>query len=197
MRSAYHSILKWSFLTGTSTILLKLCYESLYNVSLRTSNKSISTYENTLISWASTGQRSKTIQNKLIDTKIPDNLQFIGAQIYFRHGARTPLSLLPGLEEVSYTKEHIEIYLPSKWDIKLITKLGNDIVSKDKILSANDIIGDRIKQLKSASDVKVVTGQLTAIGEKQLYQLGKLIRSQIIKQDNNGLIPNIYDPNIV
>ncbi|CAF3998224.1 unnamed protein product, partial [Rotaria sordida] len=197
MRSAYHSILKWSFLTGTSTILLKLCYESLYNVSLRTSNKSISTYENTLISWASTGQRSKTIQNKLIDTKIPDNLQFIGAQIYFRHGARTPLSLLPGLEEVSYTKEHIEIYPPSKWDIKLITKLGNDIVSKDKILSANDIIGDRIKQLKSASDVKVVTGQLTAIGEKQLYQLGKLIRSQIIKQDNNGLIPNIYDPNIV
>ncbi|CAF4539719.1 unnamed protein product, partial [Rotaria sp. Silwood2] len=197
MRQPYHSILKWSFLTGTSTILLKLCYESLYNVSLRTSNKPMSTYENTLISWASTGQRSKTIKNKLIDTNIRDDLQLIGAQIYFRHGARTPLSSLPGLEEVSYTKEHIDIYPPSKWNIKLITKIGNDIVSEDKILSANDVIGDRIKQLKSTSDVKVVTGQLTAIGEKQLYQLGKLIRSQIIKEDNNGLIPNIYHSNIV
>ncbi|CAF3711831.1 unnamed protein product [Rotaria sp. Silwood1] len=197
MRQTYHSIIKWSFLTGTSTILLKLCYESLYNVSLKTSNKSMSTYENTLISWASTGQRSKIIQNKSNDIKIRDDLQLIGAQIYFRHGARTPLSLLPGLEEVSYDKEHIEIYPPTKWDIKLITKLGNDIVSKDKILSANDIIGDRIKPLKSTSGGKIVTGQLTAIGEKQLYQLGKIIRSQIIKEDNNEIIPNIYDPNIV
>jgi len=50
---------------------------------------------------------------------------------------------------------------------------------------------------QSASGDKVVTGQLTAIGEKQLHQLGRLIRSEIIKEDENGLIPTTYDPNIV
>jgi hypothetical protein len=63
----------------------------------------MSSYENTLTSWASTGQRLKSIDNKQIDTKIRDDLQLIGGQIYFRHGARTPLNLLPGLEEV-YSK---------------------------------------------------------------------------------------------
>jgi len=50
---------------------------------------------------------------------------------------------------------------------------------------------------QSASGEKVVTGQLTAIGEKQLYQLGKLIQAEIIGEDGNGLIPTTYDPNIV
>jgi hypothetical protein len=51
--------------------------------------------------------------------------------------------------------------------------------------------------LQSVSGEKVVTGQLTAIGEKQLYELGKLIRSEIIKEDKHGLLPTIYDPNHV
>jgi hypothetical protein len=157
----------------------------------------MSTYEKSLTSWASTGQRSESIPNKPIDTKIRDDLQLIGAQVYFRHGARTPISLLPGLEEVSYKKEHIEGFPLSKWDIELITKLGNDIVSKDKISSAEDIIGDRIRQLKSATGDKIVTGQLTVIGEKQLYELGKSIRSEIIEEDENGLVPPVYDPSIV
>jgi hypothetical protein len=63
----------------------------------------MSTYDKSLTFWASTGQRSESIPNKPIDTKIRDDLQLIGAQVYFRHGARTPLSLLPGLEEV-YSK---------------------------------------------------------------------------------------------
>ncbi len=103
MRPYCHSIVKWSLLTGTSTILLKLCYETLFRSTLLSSSRSISTYENTLTSWASTGQRLKSIGNKQIDTKIRDDLQLIGGQIYFRHGARTPLNLLPGLEEV-YSK---------------------------------------------------------------------------------------------
>ncbi len=47
---------------------------------------------------------------------------------------------------MSYKKEHIEGFPLTKWDIKLITKLGNDIVSKDKISSANDIIGAHVKK---------------------------------------------------
>jgi hypothetical protein len=50
--------------------------------------------------------------------------------------------------QVVYSKEQIENYLPSKWDIKLITKLGNEIVSKEKVLSASDLAGDRIEILK-------------------------------------------------
>ncbi|CAF4363016.1 unnamed protein product, partial [Adineta steineri] len=138
-----------------------------------------------------------SISNRFVDTKIRDDLQLIGAQVFFRHGARTPLKLLPGLEEVSYSKEHVQGYPLTKWDIKLITKLGNDIVSKDKISSQNDMIGDKIRQLKSASGDKIVTGQLTAVGEKQLYELGKIIRSELIKEDDKGLIPPIYDPNFV
>jgi hypothetical protein len=93
-------ILKWSLLAGTSTILLKLCYESFFRTTLITSNRVLSSYENSLISWASTGQRLGSDGKKSIDMKIRDDLQLIGAQIYFRHGARTPLNVLPGLEEV-------------------------------------------------------------------------------------------------
>ncbi|CAF1156285.1 unnamed protein product [Adineta ricciae] len=212
MRQNCHSILKWSLLTGTSTILLKLCYETFLRSAITTTNRSASTYENTLTSWASTGKRSIASPTRLVDTKLRDDLQLIGAQIYFRHGARTPLHLLPGIEEISYSKEHIESYPFSKWDIKLITKLGNNVVSRDKISSANDIIGDRVRHLKveikpnnekktvhfqSSSGDRVVTGQLTALGEKQLYELGKTIRKEIIKEDGSGLIPTVYDPKIV
>lgn len=32
--------------------------------------------------------------------------------------------------------------------MKLITKLGQDVVAKEKITSANDVFGSKIKQLK-------------------------------------------------
>jgi hypothetical protein len=99
MRQNCRSVLTWSLLTGTSTILLKLCYESLFKVASPTATRSMSTYGSSLMSWASTGQ-DKSTRNKPVDMKTPEDLQFIGAQIYFRHGARTPLNLLPGLEEV-------------------------------------------------------------------------------------------------
>ena len=67
----------------------------------------MSNYANDLRSWASTGQRLGNVQ-KLgktpMDRQSRDDLQLIGAQIFFRHGARTPLSLLPGLEEVRRQK---------------------------------------------------------------------------------------------
>lgn len=46
---------------------------------------------------------------------------------------------------------------------------------------------------------RIVTGQLTAIGERQLHQLGQTIRQELIRNDDDdeGLIPPIYDPNLV
>ena len=100
MRQNCHSLIKWSLLTGTSTIVLKLCYETFIRTTLITSNRSMSTYENLLTSWASTGQRIDSQEKKILPITHREDLQLIGAQIYFRHGARTPLKLLPGLEQV-------------------------------------------------------------------------------------------------
>ena len=42
-----------------------------------------------------------------------------------------------------------------------------------------------------------MTGQLTAIGEKQLYRLGQHLRSELIGDETHRLIPDIYDPQYV
>ncbi|CAF5222561.1 unnamed protein product, partial [Rotaria magnacalcarata] len=119
-------------------------------------------------------------------------------QIFFRHGARTPIHLLPSLEEVVYSKEQIESYPPSKWDIKLITKKNDEIESKDKVFSARDVIPAKFQKLKSTSTDTVTTGQLTSVGERQLFQLGRRLRSELIDvRNNNGLLPKEYDPKYV
>ncbi|CAF0739599.1 unnamed protein product [Rotaria sordida] len=157
-----------------------------------------SRYEQSLLAWRTNDERLN--KEKLSMKNIPErnDLQLIGAQIFFRHGARTPLNLLPSLEEVIYNKEQIENYPPSKWDIKLITKKGNEVVSKDKVLSAHDITGSEGQKLKSVSGENVMKGQLTAIGEKQLFQLGRLLRSELIDDNNDkGLLPATYDSQYV
>ncbi|CAF3855915.1 unnamed protein product [Adineta steineri] len=189
-------------------LLFKKCCDSSVDIILTSTKSSIGkideknferNYEDSLIAWAVDGQYSNNEKLKMVNFKERSDLQLIGAQIIFRHGARTPYVLLPSLEEVIYSKEHIESYVPSKWNIKLITKIGDNIVSKEKILSANDIKTDGVDKLKSVADINVRKGQLTAIGEKQLFQLGRLIRSELIDDDNsnNGLLPETYDPTYV
>jgi hypothetical protein len=103
MQRHCHSILKCSLFTGPSTTLLQSSHRSFLKVLVLTSNRSMSNYANDLSSWASTGQRLGNVE-KLGKTPMArqqrDDLQLIGAQIFFRHGARTPLRLLPGIEEV-------------------------------------------------------------------------------------------------
>ena len=61
-------------------------------------------YEDFLTAWATTGQRSNDGKLSMKNIQTRNDLQLIGAQIVFRHGARTPLHLLPSLEEVYMSK---------------------------------------------------------------------------------------------
>ena len=74
-------------------------------------------YGNQMKSWALTGEKP-TIFNQFheqfnsiheINIEI-ENLNLIGAQILFRHGARTPLKILPKLEEVSNRIKLIDVF---------------------------------------------------------------------------------------
>lgn len=109
MRRNFRLLCKWFLLTGTVALLFKLSCDSLVDLFLSSSSSSIinikdtdsdANYEDSLIAWASTGQRLKN--ERFSPGNIPDrnDLQLIGAQICFRHGARTPINLLPSLEEV-------------------------------------------------------------------------------------------------
>ena len=57
-------------------------------------------YEDSLINWAKTGRSPDKKSSEAEKVQDRDDLILIGALIIFRHGARTPLHLLPNLEEV-------------------------------------------------------------------------------------------------
>ncbi|CAF3294283.1 unnamed protein product [Rotaria socialis] len=117
-----------------------------------------------------------------------DKLKLIGAQIFFRHGARTPLNMLPNLDEVIYDKElHLDRYKPADYQIKMLLKDG------EKTISEHAFIGkDNVRKLNGGI---AYCGQLTAIGEKQVYDVGKKIRQNLIIKEK--LLPKIYDPHLI
>ena len=109
MRLYWRFILKWLVFIGALIIVFKLCCDALVYTFLAASSSSIlnvnqrntdTNYEQSLIAWAETGQHLNNRKMSAKNIRIRNHLQLIGAQIFFRHGARTPLKLLPTLEEV-------------------------------------------------------------------------------------------------
>ena len=105
----YRMIFKWCIIVGIAAILLKLLHHGVVNIFLsgptsligdRTDSRVNLRYEDFLTAWAKSGQHSKSGKLAMEKIQTANNLQLIGAQIFFRHGARTPLHLLPSLKEV-------------------------------------------------------------------------------------------------
>jgi len=121
MRRNCCCMLKWVLFTGIFGILFKLSCDSLVDIFLSVSSSSIvnikdsnsddASYEDSLIAWATTGKRIKKEKFSMEKLKERDDLQLIGAQVFFRHGARTPLNLLPSLEQVDYKIMKFQIYI--------------------------------------------------------------------------------------
>ncbi len=120
MRRNWRMILKWFIILGICSIVFKLICDSFVNIYLSIPNSWIKdgkgsnsdvAYEDFLTSWANTGQRLKNEKLSMKNIKTRNDLQLIGAQIFFRHGARTPLHLLPSLEEVFYKMRKMLIYI--------------------------------------------------------------------------------------
>ncbi len=111
-------ILKWLTFLGVFVIVFQCICDGLVNIFLSVPTHSIGdtkdnnfrdSYEEFLITWAATGQRLKNEKLSMEKIQPRDDLELIGAQVVFRHGARTPLHLLPSLEQVFYKIIHFDL----------------------------------------------------------------------------------------
>lgn len=109
---------------------------------------------------------SKEISNKTTENTQESNLELVLVQMAFRHGARTPIFRPPckELEPVSWPADLMMGALPhTAVDYELKHVSGGPCPfseNKDKLLK---------KLLKGGSPV----GQLTKVGQQQMYELGK------------------------
>jgi len=94
----------------------------------------------------------------------------IGLVLITRHGARTPLSLIDGIEQAEYSPDILKPYVNAKYN--LVTLDGEKFTGG---VSKND--QKNIKFLLKGGAGK---GQLTTLGEKQMFRLGQQIKERYV-----------------
>ncbi|KAK0057128.1 lysophosphatidic acid phosphatase type 6 [Biomphalaria pfeifferi] len=96
-----------------------------------------------------------------------DSLKLVQIQIVFRHGARTPLNFIRGLEEATYDAS-LEDDLPET-DFELHVVKFADGTPAGKSVMEPDL---RARKLKGGAHASM----LTTVGQRQMYDLGLIVR---------------------
>lgn len=122
--------------------------------------------------------------NSISEENIPE-LRLKHVQIIFRHGARTPLHLTPGIEEAVYPADYLLRHVPyTQFDIQFVHKDGSPLKP-----SQYDAHYEETKLRGGCTG-----GLLTSYGYDQMYMLGKRLRRDYI--DNLKFL-EAFDPELV
>lgn len=129
------------------------------------------------------------VKPEKVATKVKkSDLRLKQVQIIFRHGARTPIHLIPNVEEATYdSKKWKAIYPNTLYDYKVLNVDGGP-QPESKYQAHYEKLG----LLKGGCQY----GMLTYLGQEQTLNLGKQIRKAYIGKSPGKLMYD-YDPNLV
>lgn len=131
-----------------------------------------------------TGTTAVTFRHLVTDSlaKSQLNEQLVSVHLFSRHGARTPLYLVNGLEEAEYNADLLQPYVKAPYVLKdLDNQEFNDHMSHwDKLNFMNKLKGGAGR------------GQLTKVGEKQVFELGRRVRNKYMNEI--GFLKPDYNP---
>lgn len=127
--------------------------------------------------------KDKDDENALEPANLKLKLKHV--QILFRHGARTPLHLMPGIEQATYPANFLLKPVPHTiFDIQFVNADGRPLGS-----SRYDAHYEKT-QLKGGC----TGGLLTNYGQDQMYILGKRLRRDYVEKIK---LIDSFDPNLV
>lgn len=108
---------------------------------------------------------------KAFDGTVPgqESMKLLAVQVFFRHGARTPLKHIPGLEEVVYDRKFLIASVP-------YTEVPVEVKHVDGGPRPSSVI--QAHYAKVVFKGGVVAGMLTTVGKDQMYLLGKRLASR-------------------
>lgn len=137
------------------------------------------------LKWMLLDSRVLAVENEIDNANSSERMRLKHVQILFRHGARTPLHMTPGIEQATYPVNMLIRLAPHTMvDMEFLSVDGKELLP-----SRFDAHYQKTK-LKGGS----TSGLLTTFGQDQMYLLGKRLRKEYIE---NIRFLDSFDPNLV